>query len=100
MSCALLHDPDAEVAGAAIRAVARLRKRSLVPRVIDRLAEASLTEEAVAALASFGDGIVGLLRDAVTDERLPIETRRELPGAFPGHRARVVACARRERARQ
>ncbi len=79
---ALLRDPDPEVAGAAIRAVARLRKRSLVPRVIERLAEAPLTEEAVAALASFGDGVVGMLRDTVIDERVPIETRRELPGVL------------------
>jgi HEAT repeat protein len=78
----LLQDPDPEVAEAAIRAVARLRKRPFIPRVIDRLAEPRLTEEAVAALASFGDAIVGMLRDAVTDERLPITTRRELPGVL------------------
>jgi ATP:ADP antiporter, AAA family len=79
---ALLQDDAPEVAVTAMRSVARLRKRTLVPRIIDRLAEPSLTEEAVATLASFGDATVGTLRDALADPAVPVEIRRELPAAL------------------
>lgn len=78
----LLLDSDPEVAAAAMRAVARLRKRSFVPRLIDRLDDPGLTDDAVAALASFGDGIVGLLRDTLLDQRVPVQARRQLPAVF------------------
>jgi AAA family ATP:ADP antiporter len=78
----LLQDEDAHVASAAIRAVARLRKRGFVGRVIERLPEPLVTEEAVAALASFGDGAVGTLRDALMDETTPVEIRREIPSVL------------------
>jgi AAA family ATP:ADP antiporter len=79
---ALLQDEDAEVASAAIRAVARLRKRTFVARVIERLGEPALSEEGVAALASFGDTVVGTLRDALVDASVPAEIRREIPAAL------------------
>jgi AAA family ATP:ADP antiporter len=78
----LLQDDDAEVAGAAMRAVARLRKRAFVGRIIERLPESALTAEAVAALASFGDAVVGTLRDTMVDESTPVETRREIPSVL------------------
>jgi HEAT repeat protein len=78
----LLQDEDADVASAAIRAVARLRKRGFVARVIERLPEPLVTEEAVAALASFGDGVVGTLRDALMDETTPVDIRREIPSVL------------------
>jgi len=78
----LLDDPDPEVASAAVRAVARLRKKALVGRVIERLHEPEITEEAVGALASFGDAIVGTLRDALVDANVPLDTRRETPAVL------------------
>lgn len=78
----LLQDEDAEVAGAAMRAVARLRKRAFVGRIIERLSEPALTAEAVAALASFGDAVVGTLRDTLVDDSTPVETRREMPSVL------------------
>jgi ATP:ADP antiporter, AAA family len=78
----LLQDPDLEVAAAAIRAVGRLHKRNLVPRVIERLAQPGLTEVAVAVLAGMGDAISGTLRDHLIDPSTPIEIRRELPAAL------------------
>jgi AAA family ATP:ADP antiporter len=75
----LLEDPDPEVACEAIRAVGRLRNRRFVLTLLDRLAEPALAPDVVDALAQFGDGIVGTLRDHLNDPKVPIETRREIP---------------------
>jgi len=75
----LVDDEDAEVARAAITAVGALKKRSLLGDLIDRLAEPALNAAAIAALASFGDRIVGTLRDYLTDESMRAEVRREIP---------------------
>jgi AAA family ATP:ADP antiporter len=75
----LLADPDAVVAREAIHAVGRLRKRRLVPELLDRLGHAELRTQAVAALGEFGDTIVGSLRDHLGDEKVSLEARREIP---------------------
>ncbi len=76
---ALLDDEDVEVARAAIAAVGALKKRSMIGELIERLAEPALTQTIAAALAPFGDRIVGTLRDAITDMEMPAEVRREIP---------------------
>ena len=65
---------------AAIRAVGRLRKRSLIPRVIKRLAQPELTDVAVAVFAGNGRHRVRA-RCAIylVDPDTPIEVRREIP---------------------
>ena len=75
----LLDDPDPEVVGAAIRAVGKLRKRSLIPRVLKRLAQPELTDVAVAVFAGMGDAVAGTLRDHLVDPDTPVEVRREIP---------------------
>jgi AAA family ATP:ADP antiporter len=75
----LVDDEDAEVARAAITAAGKLKKRTLIAPLIEKLADPSLTEVATAALAEFGDRIVGTLRDYLTDEELNTEVRREIP---------------------
>ena len=75
----LLDDEDVEVARAAIGAVGKLKKRTLIGPLIDRLADPSLTEVATNALAEFGDRIVGTLRDYLTDEEMATDVRREIP---------------------
>jgi HEAT repeat protein len=75
----LIEDEDVEVARAAIAAVGRLKKRSFVGHVLDRMSEPQLIEAAAAALATFGDRIVGTLRDYLGDEGMPMEVRREIP---------------------
>ncbi len=75
----LLDDEDVAVARAAIVAVGKLKKRTLIPPLIERLAEPSLSEAATAALAEFGDRIVGTLRDYLTDEQISTGVRREIP---------------------
>jgi ATP:ADP antiporter, AAA family len=76
---ALLHDEDAEVARHAIVAVGMLRKRALVPDVIERLREPLVVPDAMEALATFGDSIAGTLRDYLADGSVPRAIRRELP---------------------
>jgi AAA family ATP:ADP antiporter len=78
----LLQDPDTSVTAAAVRAVGRHRKRVLVGRVIERIAERGITEAAVTALAGFGDGIVGTLRDVLVDTDSPAQIRREIPAVL------------------
>ncbi|MBA3271415.1 MAG: HEAT repeat domain-containing protein, partial [Acidobacteria bacterium] len=78
----LLDDDDAEVVGAAIRAVGKLKKRSLIPRVMKRLAQPELTEVAVAVFAGMGDAISGTLRDYLVDSETPAAVRREIPAVL------------------
>jgi AAA family ATP:ADP antiporter len=75
----LLADPDPAVAREAIHAVGKLRKRRLVPELLDRLANVDLRTHAAAALGEFGDSIVGALRDHLSDNKIAIELRREIP---------------------
>jgi AAA family ATP:ADP antiporter len=75
----LLDDPDPEVVGAAIRAVGKLRKRNLLPRVLKRLAQPELTDVAVAVFAGMGDAVAGTLRDHLVDPETPVDIRRQIP---------------------
>ena len=75
----LLEDEDVEIARTAIAAAGTLKKRSLIGALVDRMGEPALNEAAVAALAKFGDRIVGTLRDYLTDHEIRPEVRREIP---------------------
>src|SRR5579863_1066425 len=75
----LLVDSDTQVACAAIQSVGLLRKRRLVPELLDRLADPNLAPAAVQALGRFGDSIVGQLRDHFRDAAVPVQAKRELP---------------------
>ena len=75
----LLEDDDVEIARTAIQAVGALKKRSMIGALVDRMGEPALNESAVAALAKFGDRIVGTLRDYLFDQEIRAEVRREIP---------------------
>ena len=75
----LLADPDPVIAREAIHSAGRLRKRKLVPDLLDRLVHHELRTEAAKALGEFGDTIVGALRDHLGDSSVSIEARREIP---------------------
>jgi ATP:ADP antiporter, AAA family len=62
--------------------VGKLRKRSLLPRVVKRLAQPELTEVAVTVFAAMGDTVAGTLRDYLVDPETPLEIRREIPGVL------------------
>jgi ATP:ADP antiporter, AAA family len=76
----LLADPDPVVAREAIRSAGKLRKRRLVPNLLEQLAHHELRAEAAKALGEFGDSIVGALRDHLADTSVAVEVRREIPG--------------------
>jgi len=63
----------------AIRSVGTLRKRRLVPDLLDRLAHHELRAEAAKALGEFGDTIVGALRGQLGDPTVAVAARREIP---------------------
>jgi AAA family ATP:ADP antiporter len=78
----LLADSDTQVVCEAIRSVGLLRKRRLVPELLDRLGDHRLAPSVAQALGRFGDSIVGGLRDHFCDSAVPIEARREIPNVL------------------
>jgi ATP:ADP antiporter, AAA family len=75
----LLADPEVEVVSEAIHSAGLLRKRRLVPILIERLGDPALAEVAADALARFGDSIIGALTDHIGDASVSIAVRREIP---------------------
>ncbi len=92
----LLADPDLEVAAAAIRAVGKLRKRSFVFLLLDRISEPELTATVAEALAEFGEAVVGSLRDHLGDSSVAIEIRREIPAILARINSPAAAAALNE----
>ena len=74
----LLTDPDTQLVREAIVSVGKLHKRRLVPDLLDCLARPELAAGTVQALSSFGDSIVGTLRDHLGDPAVPIEVRQQV----------------------
>ena len=76
----LLADPDDQVVCETIRSIGVLRKRRLVPELLDRIGhEGAVADAAAKSLSEFGDSIVGALRDHFGDPCLSIEARRAIP---------------------
>ncbi len=75
----LLADPSLVIAREAIHSAGKLRKRRLVPDLLDRLVHHELRAEAAKALGEFGDSIVGALRDHLGDSSVAVAARREIP---------------------
>jgi AAA family ATP:ADP antiporter len=78
----LLADSDTQVVCEAIHSVGMLRKRRLVPELLDRLADHRLAPSAAQALGRFGDSAIGALRDHLCDSAIPIQARREIPSVL------------------
>lgn len=76
---ALVGDSSLSVAREAIRSVGKLRKRRMVPHLLDLLANHELAADAAKALGQFGDTIVGSLQDHLADPSVPIVARRQIP---------------------
>jgi AAA family ATP:ADP antiporter len=76
---ALIDDEDVDVAKAAIAAAGKLKKRLLIDELIARLAEPALVDAVTASLATFGDRIVGTLRDYLMDPEMNPVIRRVVP---------------------
>jgi AAA family ATP:ADP antiporter len=78
----LVRSPDVEVAAPALQAAGRLRAYRLTSAILPRLAESELADEAVEALGSFGDRILGTLREALAETTTSIEVRRQIPAVL------------------
>ena len=72
---ALLQDEDLEVAQHAAISAGRLRKRRHLPQLLERLNDDWLAPTVMEALTSYGDGIVGTLRDHLVDTSLSSKYR-------------------------
>jgi AAA family ATP:ADP antiporter len=75
----LMEDSDKEVVRGAIEAVAALHKRKLVPALLERSLDPDLGEDAVDALATFQNTILGTLQDHMNDPAVKVELRRAIP---------------------
>jgi AAA family ATP:ADP antiporter len=75
----LVRDPATPVAQSAIRSVGQLRKRRMVPDLLDLLSDQQLSGEVADALGQFGDSVVGALQDHLSDASVSISVRREIP---------------------
>ncbi len=75
----LLRDSEVEVVRESIQSIGKLRKRRLVPELLDRLCDRRFAADIGDALSCFGGTILGQLRDHMSDAAIPIATRREVP---------------------
>jgi HEAT repeat protein len=80
----LLSDPDVAVKVEAIRSAGKLRKRRVIPDLLDALGDDRVAAEAAAALQNFGDSVVGTLGDHLGDSSVPMRARREIPRILLG----------------
>ena len=78
----LLNDPDPEVVRAALASAAALKNREHVPAIVRCLGHVKLRGAAVAALAAYGEKIIGTLADILDDESTPLAIRRQIPRAL------------------
>lgn len=72
-------EEDVDVLRHAIRAAGRVGAAEFAQLIIPRLADPSLAQDAIEALAECGDAVLPSLGPALADEALPVEARRELP---------------------
>ena len=75
----LLQDESPEVVRYAAESAGRLKKREFVPLLLDHLGRPATQESAVQALRSYGDAIVGTLKDYLSDPQENIRARQSIP---------------------
>jgi ATP/ADP translocase len=75
----LLQDESPEVVRYAAASAGRLKKRELVPLLLDHLGRPATQESAVQALRLYGDAIVGTLKDYLSDPQENIRARQSIP---------------------
>jgi hypothetical protein len=71
---------DAVVLRHAVRAAGRLGSGDLAPLLIRHLADVENGDEVAQAISRMGEGALKHLQSALSDQRLPVEIRRALPG--------------------
>ncbi|HET7217278.1 MAG TPA: Npt1/Npt2 family nucleotide transporter [Vicinamibacterales bacterium] len=75
----LIRDEDVSVAREAVRSARVIVRDELIEPLLSVLGRDELTDDAANALARYGNTIIGEIETRLRDERIPIDTRRELP---------------------
>jgi AAA family ATP:ADP antiporter len=75
----LVRDEDPEVVFEAVLTIGQRRVRSAVPTLLEQLVNPTLADEAIQALAQFGDEVIGALRDRLNDPNEPALVRWAIP---------------------
>ncbi|MBI2822058.1 MAG: hypothetical protein HYX74_07515 [Acidobacteria bacterium] len=78
----LLQDPRDDVAREALAAARHVLRREFVPLIVAKLADPGLAPIAMYALKTYGDKILGTLRDILADDAVSTDVRRLLPSVF------------------
>jgi len=79
---ALLGDSDHDVVREVFRSAAKLRNRRFVPELVEHLNDPDVGQDAADALVSYGNTVVGTIRDYLCDPSIPASVRQELPGVL------------------
>jgi AAA family ATP:ADP antiporter len=75
----LLRDESVDVVKYAIESASKVRERELAPHIIFHLKNPALQGAASESLILFGVGIVGMLKDYLSDSEVDQEVRRNIP---------------------
>jgi AAA family ATP:ADP antiporter len=75
----LLQDESPEVVRYAAGSAGRLKMREFVPLLLDHLGRPATRESAIQALRSYGDTIVGTLKDYLSDPQENVRARQAIP---------------------
>lgn len=78
----LIADADPDVARQAVRAAHQLAIEDLVPPLILALGRAEIAEDAADALARLGNVVIPAIVEALHDDAMPVEVRREIPSVL------------------
>ena len=70
---------DPETLRHALRAAGKTRNLGLVPLILPRVGVPMIGENAVDALAACGDAVLPIIANALVDESIPLDDRREVP---------------------
>jgi AAA family ATP:ADP antiporter len=78
----LLADPDIDVARQAIQTARTMARDDTIDGLIAALGREEVSDDAVGALAGFGNGVLPEIARRMADEQVPLEVRRELPSVL------------------
>lgn len=76
----LLRDKSPEVVNYAVESAGKLKKREFVPYILQHLSHPGVKRSAHEALVSYGEKIIGTLKDYLGDPEQDIKLRRAIPG--------------------
>jgi AAA family ATP:ADP antiporter len=78
----LIRDADVNVAREAVRSARVIVREELIEPLMSVLGRDELTDDVANALARYGNSIIDEIETRLRDERIPLDTRRELPAVL------------------